>query len=187
MYNGRPTALPLPIETKIGGAPELQSLRRWLAAPTIGLLLFLGLMTSAFFYAQESDRAQQQQALIRDLEWAQQALKTRWQTHTESVAAAASEWSRATYRELGEAAPPGATLGAPTQFLQSNPEVAWVGAIDPKGRVQWVLSQSTITPRTLEFPACPLKIRSACRHGAAPLFAAGSPGAGLSILGTAMF
>ena len=157
MYNGRPTALPLPIETKIGGAPELQSLRRWLAAPTIGLLLFLGLMTSAFFYAQESDRAQQQQALTRDLEWAQQALKIRWQTHTESVAAAASEWSRATYRELGEAARPGATLGAPTQFLQSNPEVAWVGAIDSKGRVQWVLSQSTITPPNTRIPGMPLE------------------------------
>ena len=157
MYNGRPTALPSSIKPTIGGAAELQSLRRWLVAPTLGLLLFLGLMTSAFFYAQESDQEQQQQALVRDLEWAQQALKIRWQTHTESVSAAALEWSRATYRELGEAAPPGATLGAPTQFLQRNPEVAWVGAIDPKGTVQWVLAQSTFATPNTRIPGMPLE------------------------------
>jgi len=145
------------IQSAWANAPELKSLRRWVAAPTVGLLLFLGLMTSAFFYAQESDREQQHQTLMRDLEWAQQALNIRWQNHIEAVAAAAPEWSRTTYRELGEAAPQGATLGAPTQFLQRNPEVAWVGAIDAKGQLQWLLSQSTIVTPDTRLPGTKLE------------------------------
>ena len=63
------------------GRPEMITLRRWVAAPSIGLVLFLALMTLAFLYVQDAELEQQKQTHSRNLDLAQKALKLHWQEY----------------------------------------------------------------------------------------------------------
>ena len=125
------------------GRPEMITLRRWVAAPSIGLVLFLALMTLAFLYVQDAELEQQKQTHSRNLDLAQKALKLHWQDQIDSLAAAGQAWNAA-----GTDMPGDPTQSSPAEFLRRNPDLAWVGALDRGGKLLWIEVQ-----RATERPA----------------------------------
>ena len=139
--------------TLLPPGPAIKTLRRWVAAPTIGLLLFIGVVTSAFLYLQHLEREQQSEALDRYVEWAYQSFKGYWQNQIEVLSVVASEWSRGTFTAEDEPGQQPMRSGTPADFLYRNAETAWVGVIDGSGQLRWRLAQSPFNAQSADAPA----------------------------------
>jgi len=155
------------------GRPEMITLRRWVAAPSIGLVLFLALMTLAFLYVQDAELEQQKQTHSRNLDLAQKALKLHWQDQIDSLAAAGQAWNAAGTDMPGEP-----TQSSPAEFLRRNPDLAWVGALDRGGKLLWIeVQRATERPASrqpggvIAEPASATAARQAARD-AAPVWSA---------------
>jgi PAS domain S-box-containing protein len=110
---------------------ELRAIKWFTLTHALGVVAFIALMALFFWYLRFLEQGSQQQSMYQDIEWAQQSMRLKWREIQDEVALRANDWS-------GVASPQAERTGAAIQqFLERNPEVAYLAFVDPHRIVRW--------------------------------------------------
>ena len=112
---------------------ELRAIQWFTLTHALGLLLFVLLMATLLWYLRNTETSQQQQALYRDIEVVQQALRLRWREHKEKLENEGTSWA------IGGLINPNQRLMV-RDFINSEPDIAYLGWIDTERRIRWLQS-----------------------------------------------
>ncbi len=112
---------------------ELRAIHWFTLTHALGLLLFVSLMATLLWYLRNTENSQQQQALYRDIEVVQQALRLRWREHKEKLENEGTSWA------IGGLINPNQRRLV-RDFIASEPDIAYVGWIDNERRIRWLQS-----------------------------------------------
>ncbi|MFT4103844.1 MAG: PAS domain S-box protein [Burkholderiaceae bacterium] len=109
---------------------------KWLAlAHGLGIVTFFALMITFFWYLRHIETEGQQQAMYRDIEWAQRTMRLRWRDLQDELSTHAADWAAG---GDGAADPAPSVPGIP-DFLSRNPDVVYLAMVDARRQVRWVL------------------------------------------------
>jgi PAS domain S-box-containing protein len=114
---------------------ELRAIQWFTLTHALGMLLFVLLMAALLWYLRNTETSQQQQALYRDIEVVQQALRLRWREHKEKLETEGASWA------IGGLINPNQRQGV-RDFIASEPDIAYIGWIDTERRIRWLQSAS---------------------------------------------
>ena len=98
-----------------------------------GILIFLAVMAGFLWYVESVEKRERQQALHRDIEWAQQSLRLHLRESRDTLSRSAPVW----------VAPPGTEvidLKAPREYLASDPQAIYMAFADPGRTIHWAVS-----------------------------------------------
>ena len=98
-----------------------------------GILIFLAVMAGFLWYVESVEKRERQEALFRDIEWAQQSLRLHLRESRDNLARSAPVW----------VAPPGTEvldLSAPREYLASDPQAIYMAFADPGRTIHWAIS-----------------------------------------------
>ena len=98
-----------------------------------GILIFLGVMAGFLWYVERVENRERQEALHRDIEWAQQSLRLHLRESRDNLARSAPVW----------VAPPGTEvvdLRAPRDYLASDPQALYMAFTDPDRTIHWAIT-----------------------------------------------
>ncbi len=112
---------------------ELRAIKWFTLAHVFGLVLFVAIVVSFFWYLNEAADDRQRQALYRDVDAAQQAIELRLRENHDAMVSAAVEVSAI-------APPTGLSFEAIRDFLRRNHDALYVSAVGPDRRVRWTLA-----------------------------------------------
>jgi PAS domain S-box-containing protein len=112
---------------------ELRAIQWFTFTHALGLILFISLMATLLWYLRNTETTQQQQALYRDIEVVQQALRLRWREHKEKLENEGTSWA------IGGLINPNQRQIV-RDFIASEPDIAYIGWIDNERRIRWLQS-----------------------------------------------
>jgi hypothetical protein len=104
---------------------ELRAVKWFTLTHALGLGAFVLLMGSFFWYLKHIEQDQQRQAMYRDIEWAQQAMRLKWRELQDEMLLQAPHWASAVEGQTESELPI-------TAFLSRNPEVSYLASLDAK-------------------------------------------------------
>ena len=124
-------------------APD--GMRRYWLTPLLAIVLFVLVMITLFWALHRDETDRQQQALYRDVEWAQQVIHLRMQSDHDDVLALA--------REASLGALDSQRLNTAAQQLMSNsPEIVTLARVDGLQRARWVSASEALSEVRLATP-----------------------------------
>lgn len=116
------------------GAPERGRLRRrdwyWLT-PLLAIILFVAMMIAMFWWLNGEDEKQRHEALVRDMDWAQQTLRLRLQSTQDQLVALARAIGQGDMKEVEFQA-------ESRDLLTEKPELVLILFVDTDRRARWV-------------------------------------------------
>jgi PAS domain S-box-containing protein len=124
---------------------ELRAIQWFTLTHALGLVLFVMLMATLLWYLRNTETQQQQQALYRDIEVVQQALRLRWREHKERLENESSAWA------IGGMINP-QQRQMTRDFLLSEPDLAYIAWIDQERKIRWLQAaphHQPIAPRSV--------------------------------------
>lgn len=121
---------------------ELRAIKWFTLSHALGVLSFIALMATFFWYLRYLDQGNLQQSMYGDVERAQQAMRLKWREIQDEVALRAGEWSGAADRSETR------HEGGIPSFLRRNPDVAYVAFVDTHRVVQWAAASRGANPVT---------------------------------------
>ena len=89
-----------------------------------GILIFLAVMAGFLWYVESVEKRERQEALFRDIEWAQQSLRLHLRESRDNLARSAPVWVAAPGTEVID-------LTAPRDYLASDPQAIYMAFADP--------------------------------------------------------
>jgi len=98
-----------------------------------GILIFLGVMAGFLWYVERVENRERQEALHRDIEWAQQSLRLHLREARDNLARSAPVWVAAPGTEVLD-------LSAPREFLASDPQALYMAFADPGRTIHWAVT-----------------------------------------------
>nr|MBA3476899.1 hypothetical protein [Lautropia sp.] len=104
-----------------------------------GILIFLGVMTGFLWYVERVEKRERQEALHRDIEWAQQSLRLNLREARDILARSAPVWVAVPGTEVVD-------LSAPRDYLASDPQALYMAFADPGRVIQWAINAPGIAP-----------------------------------------
>ncbi len=106
-----------------------------------GIVIFLGVMAGFLWYVESVEKRERQEALYRDIEWAQQSLRLHLREVRDNLARSAPVWVEPPGSELLD-------LTAPRDFLAGDAQAIYMAFIDPGRVIQWsIAAPGTLLPR----------------------------------------
>ena len=113
-----------------------------------GIVIFLGVMAGFLWYVESVEKRERQEALYRDIEWAQQSLRLHLREVRDNLARSAPVWVEPPNSELLD-------LTAPRDFLAGDAQAIYMAFTDPSRVIQWSIASpgtalrasSSFTPR----------------------------------------
>jgi PAS domain S-box-containing protein len=126
-------------------ASEPDGTRRYWLTPLLAIVLFVLVMITLFWALRRDETNRQQQALARDVEWAQQVIHLRMQSDHDDVLALA--------REASVGALDSQRLNSAAQQLMANaPEIVTLARVDGLQRARWVSASEALADVHLAVP-----------------------------------
>ncbi len=98
-----------------------------------GILVFLAVMGGFFWYVESVEKRERHDALLRDIEWAQQSLRLHLRESRDNLARSAPVWVAVPGTEVID-------LTAPRDYLASDPHAIYMAFADPARTVHWAIS-----------------------------------------------
>ena len=114
---------------------ELRTFKWLTLTHGLGILAFLVVMVGFFWYLRQIEVEGQQQTMFRDVEWAQRTMRLRWRDLQDELGAKAADWGSG-----------GGDQTAIHEFIDRNPDIAYVAALDASDRLRWVVPARNSSP-----------------------------------------
>lgn len=131
MFATLPAVKPAKAEPIAVPGNELRAIKWFTLTHALGLVLFVTLMAALFWYLHLLEAQHNQQAMYRDIEWAQQSMRLKWRENQDRLMALANDWAQIKDK-------PTAQNSDMRSYLKSNPEVTYLALLDERRFVQWV-------------------------------------------------